>query len=135
MNENMSTYVNKFYELQAEATKEVMRMTFFLNSGGIAATLTSIGSSVFQRHSCPLIICLVIFLLGLTCAIIMSIELRSFAYDMFSKACEPSTTEDRLKTVLQNHRGKRTVYWLCAASLAFFALGVIVGFSVIFASF
>jgi hypothetical protein len=135
MNEDMSSYVNKFYALQAEATKEVMKMTFFLNYGGVAATLTAFGSSVLQRHSCPLILCLFIFLLGLVCSVFMAIELRTFAYDMFSKAAEPSITEGEVKTAVQNHRGRQTVYGLCITSLAFFALGIIVGFFVLFVSF
>ncbi|MBA4390901.1 MAG: hypothetical protein C0399_08170 [Syntrophus sp. (in: bacteria)] len=135
MNGNMSEYINKFYDLQAEATKEVMKMTFFLNYGGIAATLTAFGSSFFRIHSRPLISCLVIFLVGLAFAVFMAIELRTFAFDMFSKATEPSATKEELETAVKNHRGRRTVYGLCIASLAFFASGIIVGFIVLVTSF
>lgn len=88
MNEILSSYANKLNDLQTEATKEIMKMTFFLNYGGIAATLTAFGSSVFQKHSSILILCLVIFLLGLASGVIMAIELRKFALDMLSKATE-----------------------------------------------
>ena len=131
----MSEYVNKFNDLQVEATKEVMKMTFFLNCGGIATTLTAFGSSVLQRYSCLLIVCLLIFLFGLICSIVMAVEFRSFAFDMFSKATEPSITEDELKTAVQNHRGRRTVFGLCITSLIFFALGIVVGFIVLLVSF
>jgi hypothetical protein len=135
MSENMSAHVSKFYALQAEATKEVMKMTFFLNYGGVAATLTAFGNLVLQKHPYPLILCLFIFILGLVCSVFMAIELRAFAYHMFLRAAEPSITKDELKTAEQNHRGRRTVYRLCITSLAFFALGIVVGFSVLFVSF
>lgn len=124
----MSEYVKKFYDLQAEATKEVMRMSFFLNYGGIAATLTAFGSSVFQSRKCSLILCLFVFILGLASAIFMALELRTFAYKMFSKAVDPSTTEILLKAAVQNQRGRRTVYLFCILSLIFFGLGISVGF-------
>jgi hypothetical protein len=127
MCDNMSEYVKKFYDLQAEATKEVMRMSFFLNYGGIAATLTAFGSSVFQAQKCALLVCLFIFILGLAFAIFMALELRTFAYNMFSKAVNASS-EISLKGVAQNQRGRRTVYIFCVLSLIFFGLGISVGF-------
>ena len=128
MNDNMSEYIKKFNDLQAEATKEVMRMSFFLNYGGIVAILTAFGSSVFQTQKCLLIMCLLIFILGLASAIIMALELRTFAYYMFSKAVDPSTTEISLKNAAQNYRGKYTVLTFCILSLVFFALGIGMGF-------
>ena len=134
MNEKMSAYVNKFNDFQVEATKEVMRMTFFLNCGGIATTLTAFGSSVLKRYSCLMTICLLSFLLGLICSIVMAIELRTFAIDMFSKATEPSVTEDELKIAVEKHHGRRTVFGLCITSLIFFAIGIVVGFIVLLVS-
>ena len=73
--------------------------------------------------------------MSLDCLPIMAVEFRSFAFDMFSKATEPSITEDELKTAVQNHRGRRTVFGLCITSLIFFALGIVVGFIVLLVSF
>jgi len=134
MCDDMSEYVKKFNDLQTEATKEVMRMSFFLNYGGIAATLTAFGSSVFQARKCPLILCLFIFILGLASAIFMALELRTFAYNIFSKALDPSTTKSSLKAAVQTHRGRRTVYLFCISSLVFFGLGISVGFFMLFNS-
>lgn len=127
--------INKLNELQTEATKEVMRMSFFLNFGGITVSLTAFGNSAFQSKKCLLTDCIFVFILGLSFAVIMALESRKFAYDIFSKAvglrADSSVSDvffqNTLKNELLKHRGKSSIIVCCVLSLAFFALGVIIG--------
>lgn len=131
MGKKISAYkISKLNEIQSEATKTVMKMAFFLNNGGIAAILAAFGSSAFIEHSTSLLLSLSVFLFGLVCSILMALELRKYAYDAYSKAKGPFITEDaedELNNLIQNHRGKCTIYGFCISSLVFFGLGVIVG--------
>jgi magnesium-transporting ATPase (P-type) len=139
MGEKISAYtISKLNEIQSEATKTVMKMAFFLNYGGIVAILAAFSSSVFLKHSSSLLLCLSVFLFGLVCSVLMALELRKFAYDAYSKAKGPFTTddaEDELNNFIQNHRGKCTIYGFCISSLVFFGLGIIVGFVTLIISF
>jgi hypothetical protein len=130
----MLEYRRRFNDLQSEATIVVMRMSFFLNYGGIVATLAAFGSTVLKASKCPIFLCLFIFMLGLASAILMALELRTFAFDISTKANDPSSDENSLKAAIQNHRGRSTVYYSCISSLVFFGIGIIVGFLTLFNS-
>jgi hypothetical protein len=130
----MLEYRRRFNDLQTEATIVVMRMSFFLNYGGIVATLAAFGSTVFQAGKCPIILCLFIFIMGLASAILMALELRRFAFNISTKANDHSTNENSLKAAIQTHRGIRTVHYFCISSLVFFGIGIIVGFLTLFIS-
>lgn len=128
--------ISKLNDLQTEATKEVMRMSFFLNYGGIVATLAAFSNSAFQGYKCRIFICLILFILGLFFAIFMAVELRKFAFDMFSKAraADPANFRSTMDTEIQKHHGKYTVKIFCYLSLGFFALGIIAGIITLFNS-
>jgi len=125
----------KLNDLQSEATREVLKMCFFLNSGGIAATLTAFGNAVFQTYKCFLFTCLIFFVSGLVSAIFMALELRKFAYDIFCEAQKPSSTMELLRDALQNHRGPNNIKCLYIFSLVFFSFGIVAGIIMLFNSF
>jgi hypothetical protein len=121
----------KVNDILAEVTKEVMRLTFFLNYGGVAATLTAFGSTSFTKMKCQLVCCLYAFLIGIVFSVLMALALWWTTSSTYRWILRTSSIID-IPEKIQNSFARKLVWISCILSLILFGVGISVGFNVLY---